>query len=274
LVHFGRSYIVEQNMVQRYLVARSDREAQRAVLAGAGLCVAIWVTFTFIGSCLWAFYRISGASLPAEILNRPDNILPYFVATELPAGLIGLVLAGILAAAMQSFSADLTSIATVATEDYYRRFFRGTSDMASLRFCRLAVVLGGLAAIGVALQLSEARLRALYEAFVVLAMVLAGGLLGLFALGFLSRRSTRRGAYIGIGACVLFVAWATATGPLRINLRFNFTMHPLMIGVLSQFVLFGIGFAASFVPDHQSPSASGLTIWELRGVRDPKNFKA
>jgi len=75
---FGRLYIVEQNIVQRYLVARTDREAQRAVFTGASFCVVIWQTFMVIGACLWAFYHMTGAAVPAAIQQKPDNILPYF----------------------------------------------------------------------------------------------------------------------------------------------------------------------------------------------------
>src|SRR6185503_4723079 len=68
LLHFGRSYMTEPNMVQRYLIARSDRDAQRGVMAGALSCLPIWLTFAFIGSCLWAFYQLVPQNIPAEVL--------------------------------------------------------------------------------------------------------------------------------------------------------------------------------------------------------------
>jgi SSS family solute:Na+ symporter len=261
---------VEQNIVQRYLVARTDRAAQRATLTGALLCLFIWVTFMTIGSSLWAFYRITGAPIPAEVLARPDNILPYFVATQFPRGIVGLLLAGILAAAMQAFSADLTSVATVATQDYYVRFLPSSSDRAHLIFGRSAILVGGLMATGVALQLTHGRTRAVYETFVVLSMVLAGGMLGLFAAGFLSMRTTRRGAYAGIATCVTFVLWATVTGPLKIDLGFNFTMNPTMIGILSHPLLFGVAYVVSLLPGGERPELAGLTIWNLRQLAGSK----
>lgn len=262
--HFGRSYLVEQNMVQRYLVARSDREAQRATMTGAMLCLMIWLTFTTIGSSLWAFYQITGHSIPADVLQKPDNILPYFVATQFPNGLIGLLLAAILAAAMQAFSADLTSVATVATQDYFARFLPQSRDRTRLIFGRCAVLVGGLMATGVALQLTHQRTRAVYEIFVVLSMVLAGGMLGLFASGFACTKTTPRGAYVGITICVLFVLWATMTGPLKIDLGFNFKMNPMMIGILSHPVLFGAAYLASVFLKGQQAQLAGLTIWNLK----------
>ncbi|MBL8228526.1 MAG: sodium/solute symporter [Bryobacterales bacterium] len=265
LAHFGRSYLVEQNMVQRYLVARTDREAQRATFTGALSCLVIWVTFTFIGSALWGHYQLAGNTLPAEVVSQPDNILPYFIATVLPSGLVGLILAAILAAAMQSFSADLTSVATVITEDYYARFVPSSSDARRLLIGRIGLTVIGLVAAGVALQLTSSRTRAVYEIFVTLASIVAGGVLGLFALGFLTRRGTKKGAYTGLTICVLFVAWATITGPLKVNLGINYTMHPLMIGLISHVLLFGTGYIASMFWKDAEDKVDGLTIWSKNG---------
>jgi SSS family solute:Na+ symporter len=91
-------------------------------------------------------------------------------------------------------------------------------------------------------------------------MIFSGGMLGLFALGFLSTRATRRGAYIGTTICLAFILWATLTGPLKINLGFNFNMHPIMIGVLSHFILFISGYFASLIFGGYRPELTGLTI--------------
>jgi solute:Na+ symporter, SSS family len=264
LSSFGRMYIVEQNIVQRYLVARTDRDAQRAVFSGASFCVVIWITFMVIGACLWAFYQMTGATLPAAIQQKPDNILPYFVATQLPSGLVGLILAGILAAAMQAFSADLTSVATVATQDYFGRFRPQSTDRTRLLFGRCSVLMGGGLAALVALQLTSGRNRAIYELVPTLMSILAGGMLGLFALGFMSKRATGRGAYWGIGVCALFVFWATVTGPLKVDLGLNFPLNPLLIGILSHVILFAAGYLASCGLGGNRPELAGLTIWNLR----------
>lgn len=261
LMHFGRSYITEPNMVQRYLVARTDRDARRGVLAGLFACVPIWVTFAFIGSCLWAFYQITGANLPPEVLQKPDNILPHFIVTQLPAGLIGLILAAILSAANSNVSSDLNSVATVATQDYFIRALPDSSERARLLFGRSMVLIGGLISAGIALLLISARVKALIELVITLGMIFAGGILGLFALGYLTTRATRRGAYIGMAVCLLFILWATITGPLKVDLGVNFTMHPIMIGIFSHPLLFMTGYLASLLFGGYRPDLAGLTIW-------------
>jgi len=85
LLNFARYYFTEQNMVQRYLVARSDRQARQGVTMGILTTVPTWFIFAFIGACLWSFYHLTGETIPAHITKQPDTILPYFIATKLPA---------------------------------------------------------------------------------------------------------------------------------------------------------------------------------------------
>ena len=264
LMHFGRAYVTEPNMVQRYLVARTDRDARRGVMAGIFACVPIWVTFAFIGSCLWAFYQITGKNLPPEVLQKPDNILPHFILNELPAGLIGLILAAILSAANSAVSSDLNSVATVATGDYFIKARPSSSERTRLLFGRGMVLVGGIASVAIALLLISARAKALIELVITLGMIFAGGLLGLFALGYLTTSATRRGAYVGTAICLTFILWATITGPLQVDLGFNFTMHPIMIGIFSHPLLFISGYLASALLGGHRPDLAGLTIWDQR----------
>ncbi len=71
--------------------------------------------------------------LPASVAARPDDIVPYFIVTYLPAGLVGLLLAAIFAAANSSVSADLNAVATSATADLYARALPNSTDRA--RWC-------------------------------------------------------------------------------------------------------------------------------------------
>lgn len=272
LLHFGRAYITEPNMVQRYLVARTDRDARRGALAGLFACVPIWLTFAFIGSCLWAYYQITGTTVPPEALQKPDNILPLFIVTQLPAGLIGLILAAILSAANSNVSSDLNSAATVVTQDYFIRARPGSSERTRLLFGRGMVLLGGLLCVAVALILISSRVKALIELVITLGMIFGGGILGLFALGYMTTRATRRGAYTGMVVCLLFILWATITGPLKVDLGINFRMHPVMIGIFSHPLLFVTGYLASVLLGGYRPDLTGLTVWNksIEGSRLPQ----
>ncbi len=266
LFYWTRYYVTEQNMVQRYLVARSDREAQGGVLGGVPFTVLIWTVFAMIGACLYSFYRLTGTVLPQGVAEQPDNILPYFISTQIPQGVIGLILATLLSSAITAFCSDLNSVATVATQDYFARALPSSSDKARLLFGRSAVAVGGLIATALALLLTMTRSMAAFELVPVAVSIIAGGGLGLFGLGLLTRRTTKEGAYVGIVVCVLFVTWATLTGPLKINLGFNFTFNSILIGVFSHFILFGVGYIASLVVGGYRPELAGLTVWDKRPV--------
>ncbi|MPY90270.1 MAG: hypothetical protein GEU99_20390 [Luteitalea sp.] len=265
LLHFGRMYATEQSMVQRYLVARSDADARRGAMMGVLTTVPVWFAFAAVGACLWGFYQTMDISIPAGVEAKPDTVLPYFIATQLPPGLIGLILAALLSAAMSSVSADLNSVAAVATQDYFARALPHTSDRARLWFGRAAVLASGALSTAAALALTLTRSTAAYEVVVVSVSVIAAGMLGLFALGFFTRRGTRAGAYTGILASLLFVGWATATGPLKLDLGFNFSMNALLIGIFSHVVLFAVGYATSVTLGGHQPDLTGLTVWDAPG---------
>lgn len=257
-------YALDQHIVQKYLIAKSDRQAKLSAFFGAVACLPIWFMFFFMGACLWAFFQLNGAALPADVAAVKDNIVPYFIKTQLPVGAIGLVVAALLAAAMSSLDSDLNSMATVIVDDFYGRLRPKTTDRQRLRMGRIAVTVLGILAI-VFSQLWIGIGTAM-EFGVQLFSIATAGMLGLFALGALTKRANAKGAVVGIIACVVFTAWATLTsvklpainhvlldlGPL------NYPLHPFLIGVLNHIILFGVGWAASCWFQRQQPQ-SGAT---------------
>lgn len=246
-IQWSRRYICDQAMVQRYLIARSTKEAVRGTLLGALLSVPVLIAFNLVGAFLYGFYSLSGAETPAI----GDHILPHFIVNYLPAGLVGLILAAILAASMSSISSDLNSIATVATRDYFQRFLPGLSDRAQLMIGRLMVLAAGTAAAWIAIWLIPTETSTpVAERVLVIGVIVSAGMLGVFALGFLTKRATRRGCYAGIAACILFTTWGVLTEPSARTIdlgAYNFEMNPIMIGVLGHLISFGVGYVASLV---------------------------
>ena len=264
-VQWTRRYSTDQHMVQRYLVAKDDRSASRAAFVSAVLCLPVFALFMFTGACLNGFFTL-GHLPPPEL---PDSVMPYFLAHYMPVGLLGLVVAAVLAAAMSTVSADLSSVATVLTTDYYCHFRKNASDKAQLLCGRIMVICGGLLTVLVAWALiPKSDSTPLMERVVIIASILAGGTLGLFCLGFFSRTATRRGCYIGIGVCIVYTAWAIFTEPGNrvVDLgSLNFPLNPLLIGVIGHLVLFGAGWAASRMFGGYVPAdVERLTYWSTR----------
>jgi SSS family solute:Na+ symporter len=114
-----QKYTADQTIVQRYLVAKSDKEAIRGVALGALLCIPAWVLFMLIGTLTWAYFQLSHEVLPAYV-DKADKVFPYFLATKVPVGLAGLFMASLFSAAMAMLSSDMNCLSLVLVEDFYR----------------------------------------------------------------------------------------------------------------------------------------------------------
>jgi SSS family solute:Na+ symporter len=256
-----QKYTADQTVVQRYLAARTDREAMRGISMGAWLCLPAWTAFMLIGSLLWAFYKLTGEALPATI-TKSDQIFPHFMVTHMPIGLAGLFLAALFGAAMSMLASDLNCLAVIITQDFYAQIFPAHTDQRKLRVGKISIALCGLLAIAVALILASTKGSALALYYTITAIV-AGGLAGLFLLAFLSRRAGKAAAIAGIAANLIFTTWATLTmsGGHTVNLHnWNYPWHEFSIGAIGNLLLLFVGLLAALVFPASSGS-SGHTLW-------------
>jgi SSS family solute:Na+ symporter len=246
-----QKYGTDQTMVQRYLTAKTDKGAIRASLLGVALTVPLWGLFMFIGTALFVYYQQH--PLPKDI--KPDAVFPYFIMTELPPGVVGLILAALISAAISSLGADLNCLSAIGVEDYYKKFKPNRTDTEYLKAGRWIVVLAGIGAIMIAtIYLNAGGEGALGIVFTLYA-IFSGGIVGIFLLGLFSARANRQGLNIGIAACIIFTAWAFLTSTkfeiggdkhVLLNLgKYNFNQHKYMMGVYSHFIVIGVGYIAS-----------------------------
>ncbi len=207
LVENLRNYGITQNYVQLYITAKSDRAAVRSVWMSALMYIPVSAVFFLIGTALWAFYEGQPGLLPAGVAG--DKVLPHFINTQLPVGLAGLVIAAICAAATDS---NFNSMATLIHCDLYRRHFRpAASDRESMWVLRLSTLVCGIGSTAIALVMTRAR--TVLDAWWTMAGILAGGMLGLFLLGLISRRAGNAAAILGVVAGVLVTLWMTLSLP-------------------------------------------------------------
>ncbi len=265
-----QKYVADQTVVQRYLVAKSHREALRGIRLGALLCIPVWALFMLVGTMLWSFYKLTGEPLPAHI-TKADQVFPHFLTTHIPAGMAGLFIAALMAAAMSGLASDLNCLAVVCVEDFYGFFRKGSSDRRRLNIAKIIVGITGMSAVATGLLLAHTRGTALTMWFTV-SSIASGGLAGMFLLAFLVKRANRQGLYIGILACILFTAWATLTSgaqPVLDLAPFKWGLHDFMIGVIGHLVLLTVGYLASwfFPPERE---VTGMTVWEWMKARRTK----
>jgi len=253
-----QKYTGDQTVVQRYLIAKSDRSAIRGIALGAGLCLPVWTGFMLIGSLLWSFYRLTGEHIPSTI-TKSDGIFPHFLITHIPSGLAGLFVAALLGSAMAMLASDMNCLSVIAVEDFYKLARPRSTDRELLRTGRIIVALSGIAAALVALRLAHTQATALSLYYTITAVV-AGGLAGLFLLAFLMPRATRQGALTGLITCLVFTTWATLTeGGRTLDLgRWNFPWHDYMIGAIGHVILLVVGILASLLLPG-TPIATDLT---------------
>lgn len=170
----------------------------------------------FIGTALFVYYKVSGNILPPSV--RPDEVFPYFMMTEFPPGIIGLILAALLAAAISSLDSDLNCLGAVVVSDYYTRFNKNATEKGKLLAGKITIILAGLASILIALYYVKVGGEGALGIVFTLYSIFSGGLAGLFLLGILIKRANKIGANIGIVAGIIFTAYALLTStPIEIN---------------------------------------------------------
>ncbi len=259
-----QKYGTDQTIVQRYLTAKSDKDAKKAAYIGVFASVPVWTLFMLIGALLFVFYNTGGASLPEGI--PADEVFPYFIKTQLPVGVVGLVLSALIAAAISSLDSDMNCIAAIGVEDYYQRFKPNCTDKQRLNVGRWIVFGSGVATMAVALMYvaweGEGVLGIVFELYAIF----SAGIVGIFMLGLLTRRANKQGLYISLVVTVLFTAYAVLTttdidGELILDLgKFNFPHHKYMLGVYSHLIVLVVGYFASLF--FKTPAAEkNLTIF-------------
>ena len=202
LQNFG----IDQSYTQRYVAAKTDREAVRSMMGGALLYVPVSLVFVVIGTLLWSWVKGVSGEVPADVLAKSDAVFPWFIVNRLPAGISGLLVAAIIAAAMSTISTTLNSGATVLLEDYRKRFARKAIPVTSqMRFLRLSTVV--LAVFSMAVAFGVMNVSSVLTTWWAAQSVLSGGMLGLFLLGAFAKRTRAVHAAVATALGVLTVFW-------------------------------------------------------------------
>ncbi|GAB2786106.1 sodium:solute symporter [Halomonas shantousis] len=199
VAYFG----TDQSQIQRVLTSPSIGEGQRSLTLGGYLLIPQMLLFLFIGVMLSAYYQQHDLATPDNL----NELFPRFVVEHFPAGLSGLVIAGVFAAAMSSLDSALNSLSAVTVRDFYARYVRNeASDAHYLKVSRVATVFWGVYA--TLFAFFAANLGPVIEAVNRIGSWFNGALLGTFLLALLVRRANARGALSGLVVGMLAV-WAT-----------------------------------------------------------------
>ncbi|MBI2512775.1 MAG: sodium:solute symporter [Opitutae bacterium] len=248
----------DQVLMQRVFATKSVKEAGRSVWIFAALVLPGSLILYLIGTGLYVYYH----SFPERMnpLLPNDATLPLFIAAELPAGVTGLVLAGLFSAAMGTLSSILNSVSTLVSVDFYERLAAKPDPKTSIRIAEWVTVLAGLIGIGLAILLSRFNISSFLDVALELAGLFGGAFGGAYTLGMFTRRANWQGVLIGMGFS--FVAtFAVWLGKL---------VHPFLYLAISILFSIVVGYVASlFYPPPAPESLKGLTI-----LREPDDARA
>jgi SSS family solute:Na+ symporter len=241
------SYTADQAVVQRYMVTKDLSDARKSIWANAIIAVPGALLFFCIGTGLYAFYQLHPEKLDPSI--QIDQIFPTFIATELPIGVAGLIVAGIFAAAQSTVSTSMNSIATTLVTDFIRPFNLVKTDKGYLSAARwLTFIMGALGTLA-GLIFIDPEIRSLMEAYFKVIGMFMGALGGLFVLGALTKKANSFGAMVGIlaGVVTMISAWQLgwANGYLYAT-----------IGIVSCLV---VGYIASLLTQTSKTTEKDLT---------------
>ena len=232
-----QNYGIDQNYVQRYHAAKSDREARFSALFGGYLFIPVSAVFFLIGTALWSYYQTT----PAPAGLKGDEVFPFFIVNVLPTGLTGLLVASIFAAGMSTVSTSITSGATVVLSDFWRRMRHpspgnvaggeAVGRSSELLVLRLSSFLIGV--LGILISLALVNVDSILDAWWKLSSIFSGGMLGLFLLGFMSQRVRNVDAAVGVVCGFLVIAWISLG---------NSGIHEYLAIVFGTIVIFLVGF--------------------------------
>ena len=193
-------YGVNQMMVQRTLAAKSIGDAKKAYIMMGYVAFPVYLLFFGIGMLFYSYYN-------GRVFDNDNLIMLEFVAGIGVPGLMGIVTAAIVAAAMSSLDSSLNSMATVTTLDFYQKFCkREGSPRHYLAASRWFMLMWAIVIIVPAIWFTDSD-GSVLEILSKIGSFFVGAKLAMFGLGFFSKHTSERGLIIGVVAGFLFLAW-------------------------------------------------------------------
>ncbi|MBN2167497.1 MAG: sodium:solute symporter [Marinilabiliaceae bacterium] len=241
-----QNYGIDQNYVQRYMTAKSEKAAKSSALFGSLLYIPVSLLFFFIGTALFAFYQSQPGLLPDNLKNmsEADKVFPYFIVNQLPVGLTGLLIASVFAAGMSTVSTSVNSTATIILSDYYKKFINpNPTGKKSMSILYSSSITMGI--LGISVAIAMISVKSALDAWWGLASIFSGGMLGLFLLGYFSKKAKNFEAVVGVTVGVIVILWMSLS-PIYFNkgslIQFKSPLHAYLTIVLGTICIFLIGF--------------------------------
>lgn len=200
------SYTSDQTVIQRYLTTKDEHSAARSILTNGTMSVVVTIAFFTIGTGLYTFYQTHPTATDLT-MQKTDAIFPFFMMSQLPAGIAGLLIAAVFAATMSTISSNINSISTAFTVDIWKKAHPAISDAAIVRTARLTGIVSGIIGMLIAILMATMNIQSLLDYFNTILGLLSGAVGALFIMGIFFPRIGARAAFVGFLAGTLTVFW-------------------------------------------------------------------
>ncbi|MBN2764925.1 MAG: sodium/solute symporter [Paludibacteraceae bacterium] len=245
------SYTSDQTVIQRYMTVKNEKQAGKSIITNGVLSLISSALFYTIGTALFTYFQSRPETLDIA-MPTADSIFPFFIMTQLPVGIAGILIAAIFAASMSTVSSNINSISTAYTVDIHPRISHRTTDNQKLRAARIASIVFGVLGCGFALMMATWNVLSLFDWFNSMLGLLTSGLGALFFMGIFFDRIDGHSALIGFisGTIILLI--------ITIYTNVNFMLY----GFIGIIIITAISLIFSFILPQNNKNINGLT-WKL-----------
>lgn len=245
----------DQTIIQRYLTTKDEKAAQHGILLNGVMSICVSVVFFAIGTALYTFFKTHPAELNFT-MEQSDTIFPFFMMSQLPQGLAGLLIAAIFAATMSTISSSINSVSTAFSVDFYKHWRPSAVDANTLKVARSSSFFFGIIGLLLALFMATWEILSMLDFFQEILGLLTSGLGGLFLMGIFFPRIGGKSALIGFCSGVLSV----------FVIKYTTDTSFLLYGAIGLVVSVLVAFLFSFIMKEERP-AKALTWQNLKRER-------
>ncbi len=239
-------YTASQDVVQRYQTTSSMAETKKSLWTNGLLAFITIPIFYGMGTVLYSFYAHNGG-VPHGMTT--SAIVPYFIVTEIPAGVAGLIVAAIFAAAQSTIASSLNAISSCFVTDIKQRFFdHKKTGLSDVNLARVIIAVSGLFSLGIAIYLLAGNASGTWDLFLTITGLFGVPVAGIFSAGIFTRAANGLSSVIGliVSAAVTWIVDQTSTSPF-------------IISCLSFLVAFIVAWLVGLITPKFGKNVDGLT---------------
>jgi len=274
---YASYYGCDQTQAQRLLSAKNEKTIRQLLLANGLLRFPVVFVYCFMGLIVGALaistpdfmneiQLITQNNFPEEFAKngiKPDLMIPVFILKYLPHGMIGILMIGIMSAAMSSLSSTINSLSAVTVEDFFNRGEKKLDNKEYMRISKISVVFWGIVCIGAAFLFGGSD-SPVIEIINAIGSVFYGPVLATFVLAIFSKKVNASGMKAGIIIAVLINLIFSKTMQNMFGLDFGFSVFWMWLNFTGFALTVAIAYLVSaFTPSETSNLNQDLPTYQL-----------